>query len=338
MDAAGGYQSNRTNWPGGATKNGYKGTGATNYNSIGIEMCQEVISGKQIIDWPIHENTIEQTLLLTKQLMDKYNIPIENVIRHFDVSGKLCPAPWRGSAGSTTWPKWNEFKTRLAKLDKGGTVTAPTEKKSRFNPKGYPTEAIAAYKKPVQSFLELKVGDVATPRKPLKWFDPESNVFIISPNAEALTGKKDKVKEVKSVNIGYSKRAYLLENALSWVLEQDLEEPRADYGKGVFANTYKVQKGDFLYKIGEMFNVTVAQIKEWNSLESNVIYTGMNLYVSDPVEKIEGKKPDSTDDNGELTPAPEQPKDEGTKTPAVELKENQVLTWDGRVLEFKQVK
>ena len=89
MDAAGGYQSNRTNWPGGATKNGYKGTGATNYNSIGIEMCQEVISGKQIIDWPIHENTIEQTLLLTKQLMDKYNIPIENVIRHFDVSGKL---------------------------------------------------------------------------------------------------------------------------------------------------------------------------------------------------------------------------------------------------------
>lgn len=338
MDAAGGYQSNRTNWPGGATKNGYKGTGATNYNSIGIEMCQEVISGREIIDWPIHETTIEQTLLQTKALMDKYNIPIENVIRHFDVSGKLCPAPWRGQVGSTNWPKWVDFKNRLAKLDKGGTITVPAEKKSRFNPKGYPTQAIAAYKKPVQDFLELKVGDVATPRKPLKWFDPENNVFILSPNAEALIGKKDKVKEVKAVNIGYSKRAYLLENAVSWVLEQDLEEPRADYGKGVFANTYKVQKGDFLYKIGEMFNITVAQIKEWNSLDSNVIYTGMNLYVSDPVDKIEGKKPDSTDDNGELTPAPEQPKDEGEKTPAVELKENQVLTWDGRVLEFKEIK
>lgn len=337
-DAAGGYQSNKTNWPGGATKNGYKGTGATNYNSIGIEMCQEVVAGKEIIDWPIHETTIEQTLLQTKALMDKYNIPIENVIRHFDVSGKLCPAPWRGSAGSTTWPKWNEFKTRLAQLDKGGTITVPAEKTSRYNPKGYPTQVIPAYKAPVQEFLELKVGDVATPRSPLKWFDPENNVFIVSPNAEELVGKKDKVKEVKAVSIGYSKRAYLLENAISWTLEQDLSEPRKFFGEGVFANTYKVQKGDYLYKIGEMFNITVAQIKEWNLLDSNVINTGMNLYVSDPKAVIEGKKPDSTDDNGELTPAPEQPKDEGEKTPAIELKENQVLTWDGRILEFKKVK
>lgn len=330
-DAAGGYQSNKTNWPGGATKNGYKGTGATNYNSVGIEMCQEVVAGKEIIDWPIHETTIEQTLLQTKALMDKYNIPIENVIRHFDVSGKLCPAPWRGQAGSTNWPKWVDFKNRLAKLAKGGTITAPTESKSRYNPKGYPTQAIAAYKVPVQPFLELKVGETGTPRDPLKWFDPEKNVFIVSPNAKELVGKKDKIKEVKAVNIGYSKRAYLLEKAASWVLEQDLEEPRAKFGEGVFANTYKVQKGDYLHKIGEMFKITVDQIKEWNSLESNIIFTGMNLYVTDPKEKIDGKKPNSTDDNGELTPSPEQPKDDGIKTPAIELKEGEMLDWLGNV-------
>lgn len=338
MDAASGvYQSNKTNWPGGATKNGYKGTGATNYNSIGIEMCQEVVSGKQITDWPIHEKTIEQTLLLTKQLMDKYNIPIENVIRHFDVSGKLCPAPWRGSAGSTTWPKWNEFKSRLAKLQSGGTITSPS-KTSRYNPKGYPTEKISAYKAPVSPFLALKVGDTATPRNPLKWFDPENNEFIISPSAKDHVGKKYKVKEVKSVNIGYSKRAYLLDGPLSWVLEQDLVEPRKNFGSGVKIETYTVKKGDYLFKISEMFKITVAQIKEWNALESNVIYTGMELFVSNPGEQIKGKKPDSTDDNGELKPAPEQPKDEGNKTPAIELKENQILTWDGRILEVKEVK
>lgn len=337
--ASGVYQSNRTSWPGGATKNGYQGTGATNYNSIGIEMCQDVISGAQIIDWPINELVIEQTLLLTKSLMDKYDIPIENVIRHFDVSGKLCPAPWRGAAGSTSWPKWNEFKTRLAQLDKGGAITPPANKTSRYNPKGYPTQVIPAYKEPIQPFLGLKVGDVATPRPPLKWFDPENNVFILSPNAEALVGKKDKVKEVKAVNIGYSKRAYLLESAVSWVLEQDLEEPRANFGNGVNAETYVVQKGDFLYKIGEIFSVTVAQIKEWNALESNVIYTGMKLFVSDPGAIVDkDDKPDSSDDNGETTPAPEQPKDEGESTPAIELKENQVLTWDGRILEFKEIK
>ena len=31
------------------------------------------------------------------------------------------------------------------------------------------------------------------------------------------------------VNVGYSKRAYLLKDKVSWVLEQDLVEPRSDW-------------------------------------------------------------------------------------------------------------
>jgi N-acetyl-anhydromuramyl-L-alanine amidase AmpD len=54
-----------------------------NSNSIGIELCVN------------EDNDFAKTLLngieLTKYLMNKYNIPVENVIRHHDVTGKICP-------------------------------------------------------------------------------------------------------------------------------------------------------------------------------------------------------------------------------------------------------
>ena len=39
--------------------------------------------------------------------MKKYNVPIDNVIRHFDVNGKHCPAPMMNSK------VWAAFKARL---------------------------------------------------------------------------------------------------------------------------------------------------------------------------------------------------------------------------------
>ena len=47
--------------------------------------------------------------------MKKYNIPASNVIRHFDVTGKLCPAYWSGRENAGKWEK--EFKSRLVEPD-----------------------------------------------------------------------------------------------------------------------------------------------------------------------------------------------------------------------------
>ena len=44
---------------------------------------------------------------------------------------------------------------------------------------------------------------------------------------------------------------------------------------------YTVQKGDYLYKIAQKFGVTVDQIKRWNNLSNNYIYTGNQLIVSE---------------------------------------------------------
>lgn len=77
----------------------------TNGNSIGIEICDDVKNGTI---YP-SQKTIENTLELVRELMETYNIPKENVIRHYDVTGKICPAYW---VDDTRWDAefWNKIE------------------------------------------------------------------------------------------------------------------------------------------------------------------------------------------------------------------------------------
>ena len=77
----------------------------TNYNSIGIEMCCKKTSSGQ---WYFQDSTVQNTVELVRHLMKKHNIPIERVIRHYDVTGKNCPAPYINET------EWKKFKDRLA--------------------------------------------------------------------------------------------------------------------------------------------------------------------------------------------------------------------------------
>ena len=78
--------------------------GITNENSIGIEMC--------INSDGDFNKTYLNTLRLTKYLMEKYNIPLENVVRHYDASRKLCPNVFK----ENNWEKWNKFKEDLKNI------------------------------------------------------------------------------------------------------------------------------------------------------------------------------------------------------------------------------
>lgn len=75
----------------------------TNTNSISIEMCDTIRNGV----YQASEATLVNAAELGRELMEKYGIPIENVYRHFDVTGKHCPS-YLVSA-----QKWAEFKKRL---------------------------------------------------------------------------------------------------------------------------------------------------------------------------------------------------------------------------------
>ena len=310
--------------------------GITNTNSLGIEGCQDTSTGKNVWEWDFHPNTYEQMLLQTSAWMDKYNVPINKVVRHYDASRKSCPGNWMAN----DWAKWKKFKKDLAELRKTGNVNVSgSTESSRYNPKGYQEAAIAKYRKPTKPFKALSVNSDATLRKVFNWYNPETNRFMISPHASKYTGVKDKVDKIMDVNIGYSKKAYLLKNARTWVLEQDLVEPRAEWDKGLTASTYVVVKGDYLFKIAKQFNTTVENLKKWNKLESNLIYTGMELFVVEPLDQIkEDETPSSTDDS-DNKPAdkaedkPNEPvkEDDGDKTPAVELAENELMDAKGNI-------
>lgn len=87
----------------------------TNTNSISIELCDDVRNG---VIYP-SAKTIQNALELTKTLMKKYNVPASNVIRHFDVTGKICPGYWAGTSEKDA--KWKtEFWNKL------GSTSAPT--------------------------------------------------------------------------------------------------------------------------------------------------------------------------------------------------------------------
>ena len=75
----------------------------TNTNSISIEMCDTIRNGV----YQASEATLANAAALGRELMEKYHIPIENVYRHFDVTGKHCPSYL------VNVQKWAEFKKRL---------------------------------------------------------------------------------------------------------------------------------------------------------------------------------------------------------------------------------
>ena len=47
--------------------------------------------------------------------MEKYNIPLENVLRHYDVTGKICPEPFVRNQ-----VQWLDFKKKLSEKKKEG--------------------------------------------------------------------------------------------------------------------------------------------------------------------------------------------------------------------------
>ena len=114
---------NRYCWHCGDNKNPYSMGGkfygkCGNANSIGIEICCTNPNWKDTEPantkaWSFTDSVINKAVELTKYLMQTYNIPAERVIRHYDVSGKLCPGiiGWNEDSGNTT--EWKHFKERI---------------------------------------------------------------------------------------------------------------------------------------------------------------------------------------------------------------------------------
>lgn len=90
----------------------YRHPECRNANSIGIEMCVRN-KGSQADtshDWYFEGATVSAAIQLTRELMDKYHVPADHVIRHYDVTGKICPNPY---VYNTTAHTWDAFKAAI---------------------------------------------------------------------------------------------------------------------------------------------------------------------------------------------------------------------------------
>lgn len=74
-----------------------------NSNTISVELCINSDGNYK----QAYTNSVE----LVKNLMVKFNIPINNVVRHFDVSGKMCP----NTMSKDNWKDWYKFKEDVSK-------------------------------------------------------------------------------------------------------------------------------------------------------------------------------------------------------------------------------
>lgn len=81
-----------------------------NGNSIGIEICTQWVDG----GYRFAPEAVALAQKLARQLMQKYNIPIDRVIRHWDVTHKVCPAPFVGNGQAA----WDDFKGGLMLYEK----------------------------------------------------------------------------------------------------------------------------------------------------------------------------------------------------------------------------
>lgn len=80
-----------------------------NGNSIGIEMCSRKRADGS---YYIKPETVANAAALAKDIMQRYGIDTEHVLRHYDVTGKRCPMPWVDDPA-----QWYDFKTMLKQND-----------------------------------------------------------------------------------------------------------------------------------------------------------------------------------------------------------------------------
>ncbi|MBR4986645.1 MAG: N-acetylmuramoyl-L-alanine amidase [Proteobacteria bacterium] len=95
---------------------------ANNRNSIGVDLVPRKLNAKSLKatdkDWYFDEETMRTAASLIRELMTKFDIDIDHVVRHYDVTHKLCPRPFVGNDANSVWGRtgndaWERFKRMI---------------------------------------------------------------------------------------------------------------------------------------------------------------------------------------------------------------------------------
>lgn len=96
---------------------------ARNHNTIGVECATYTASGRNDDDetWYFTEATQVAAAKLAACVAMEYNIPLDHILRHGDITTKNCPSPLKRDAGKGTNWTWEKFKSEVARYMGGGT-------------------------------------------------------------------------------------------------------------------------------------------------------------------------------------------------------------------------
>ena len=162
-----------------------------NQNSIGIELT--VNSDGNYI------GTVEHGAELVKYLMNKHNVPISNVIRHKDASGKYCPRELLNGKNGITWAKFKQMvqgastpKPAPSKPSKPATKTieqlANEVIAGKHGTGDARKKALGSNYQAVQNLVNKKLG--AKPTKPTKTIDQLAREVIDGKHGTGEARKK----------------------------------------------------------------------------------------------------------------------------------------------------
>ena len=122
-------------WHCGANK--YYHDDCRNKNSIGIEMCCKKDDKGNLY---MTDKTIENTQELIMYLMEKYGIDVDHVIRHYDVTHKICPAPFVND--ESKWTKFKKGLIRVKEIEDVKTALDLLEENGRITDRVYWEKAV----------------------------------------------------------------------------------------------------------------------------------------------------------------------------------------------------
>lgn len=84
----------------------YRHPECRNSNALGVEICMNDKQGK------VRQASIDRAALLVRALMAKYDVPVDRVLRHYDVTGKHCPGPMVDDPAL-----WTAFRAKLTQTE-----------------------------------------------------------------------------------------------------------------------------------------------------------------------------------------------------------------------------
>ena len=186
-----------------------------NSNCINIEVCSNKVNKKSLLatdtDWYFTDSELDLTAQLIAKLMKEFNIDIDHVIMHHEVTGKLCPAMWTQKESQLV--NWYNFKKKVESYY-GGTSSTTTNNSSTTTTTEAPATS-ATYKvvKTINGYVSasdaisntnakttLKAGTYyeykrsngsinisKTAGSPGSWINPADNVEINNDTAPSTT-------------------------------------------------------------------------------------------------------------------------------------------------------